>query len=129
MKIRVLFSLLLVLLSSSACSHLNRSRVKFTSLGVEAFEKFIQHDNVYLVDVRTPEEHAKGAIEGTDENLDVKSATFFTDFKRLPKDKTIAVYCKGGGRSKQVAGVLSGNGYKVVELATGYDGWIKQKQQ
>ena len=49
--------------------------------------------------------------------------------KRLPKDKTIAVYCKGGGRSKQVAGVLAGNGYKVVELATGYDGWVKHHQQ
>ena len=47
---------------------------------------------------------------------------------RLPKDKTIAVYCKGGGRSKQVAGVLAGNGYKVVELATGYDGWVKHHQ-
>ena len=41
------------------------------------------------------------------------------------KDKTIAVYCKGGGRSKQVAGVLAGNGYKVVELSVGYDGWVK----
>ena len=103
--------------------------MKFTSLGVESFARVIQQDDVYLVDVRTAEEHAKGSIEGTDENLDVKGATFFSDFKRLPKDKTIAVYCKGGGRSKQVAGVLAGNGYKVVELATGYDGWVKHHQQ
>lgn len=129
MKIKVLFLLLIASLSFSACCHVSRNCVKFTSLGVESFERVIQQDDVYLVDVRTAEEHAKGSIEGTDENLDVKGATFFSDFKRLPKDKTIAVYCKGGGRSKQVAGVLAGNGYKVVELATGYDGWVKHHQQ
>ena len=129
MKIKVLFLLLIASLSFSACCHVGRNRVKFTSLGVESFARVIQQDDVYLVDVRTAEEHAKGSIEGTDENLDVKGATFFSDFKRLPKDKTIAVYCKGGGRSKQVAGVLAGNGYKVVELATGYDGWVKHHQQ
>ena len=26
---------------------------------------------------------------------------------------------------EQVAGVLAGNGYKVVELSVGYDGWVK----
>jgi rhodanese-related sulfurtransferase len=129
MKFKSLFLLLLAALTLSSCSHTSKSKVKFLSLSVESFEKFIQHDDVYLVDVRTAQEHAQGSIEGTDENLDVRGATFFSDFKRLPKDKTIAVYCKGGGRSKQVAGVLAGNGYKVVELATGYDGWVKHHQQ
>ena len=41
------------------------------------------------------------------------------------KLKTIAVYCKGGGRSKQVAGVLAGNGYRVVELSGGYNSWVE----
>ena len=129
MKFKSLFLLLLAALTLSSCSHTSKSKVKFLSLSVESFEKFIQHEDVYLVDVRTAQEHAQGSIEGTDENLDVRGATFFSDFKRLPKDKTIAVYCKGGGRSKQVAGVLAGNGYKVVELATGYDGWVKHHQQ
>ena len=129
MKFKSLFLLLLAALTLSSCSHTSKSKVKFLALGVESCEKFIQHDDVYLVDVRTAQEHAQGSIEGTDENLDVRGATFFSDFKRLPKDKTIAVYCKGGGRSKQVAGVLAGNGYKVVELATGYDGWVKHHQQ
>ena len=80
---------------------------------------------MFLVDVRTPEEFDAGHITGVDHNLDVRSATFFKDYQSLPKDKRIAVYCKGGGRSKQVAGVLAGNGYKVVELSVGYDGWVK----
>ena len=78
-----------------------------------------------LVDVRTAEEYAAGHLPNVERNLDVRSATFFKDYQSLPKDKTIALYCKGGGRSKQVAGVLAGNGYKVVELSVGYDGWVK----
>lgn len=125
MKSRIIFFVAASLLCLASCSSLRRSRATFHSLNVEAFERIIQKENVLLVDVRTAEEHAKGIIEGTDLNLDVRSATFFSDYRSLPKDKTIALYCKGGGRSKQVAGVLAGNGYKVVELAAGYDGWVK----
>lgn len=125
MKSRIIFFVAASLLCLASCSSLRRSRATFHSLNVEAFERIIQKENVLLVDVRTAEEHAKGIIEGTDLNLDVRSATFFSDYRSLPKDKTIALYCKGGRRSKQVAGVLAGNGYKVVELAAGYDGWVK----
>ena len=109
---------------SSATTKASR-RVAFRSLGVDAFARVVAKDDVVLVDVRTPEEYSAGHLEGVDYNLDVRSATFFKDFKNLPAGKLIALYCKGGGRSKQVAGVLAGNGYKVVELAVGYDGWVK----
>lgn len=129
MKSRIIFLVVASLLCLTACSSVRRSRATFHSLNVEAFERIIQKENVLLVDVRTAEEHAKGAIEGTDLNLDVRSSTFFSDYRTLPKDKTIALYCKGGGRSKQVAGVLAGNGYKVVELAVGYDDWVKHHNE
>lgn len=101
------------------------SRVVYRSLSVDAFARVVERDDVVLVDVRTPEEYSAGHLRGVDCNLNVRSATFFKDYQSLPKDKLIAVYCKGGGRSKQVAGILAGNGYKVVELAVGYDGWVK----
>lgn len=118
-----------IIIGAVSCTSARRSRMTYTSLSVEAFERLIERENVLLVDVRTPEEHAKGAIEGTDMNLNVRSATFFSDYKQLPQDKVIALYCKGGGRSKQVAGVLAGNGYKVFELSTGYDGWVKHHEE
>ena len=99
--------------------------VKFRSLDVKEFARYIERADVMLVDVRTAEEYAEGHIVGVDRNLDVRSATFFNDYQSLPKDKRIAVYCRGGGRSKQVAGVLAGNGYRVVELSTGYNGWVE----
>lgn len=123
MKTRLL--LLLIALSMASCAGVKSARVHFRSLDVETFAKYIERDDVYVVDVRTPEEYAAGHIEGVDCNLNVRSATFFKDYQSLPKEKTIALYCKGGGRSKQVAGVMAGNGYKVVELSVGYDGWVK----
>lgn len=117
--------LLVSVICLASCAPAKRACVRYKSYDVESFQKLILNENVMLVDVRTPEEHQAGAIEGTDLNLNVRSATFFTDYKQLPKDKTIALYCKGGGRSKQVAGVLAGNGYRVVELKVGYDGWMK----
>lgn len=123
MKTRLL--LLLIALSMASCAGVKSERVHFRSLDVETFAKYIERDDVYVVDVRTPEEYAAGHIEGVDCNLNVRSAIFFKDYQSLPKEKTIALYCKGGGRSKQVAGVMAGNGYKVVELSVGYDGWVK----
>ena len=117
--------LILALLCIASTAGAKSKRVQYRSLDVKAFERYIERDDVVLVDVRTAEEFAAGHIEGVDHNVDVRSATFFQDYRSLPKDKRIALYCKGGGRSKQVAGVLAGNGYKVAELAVGYDGWVK----
>lgn len=123
MKLR--FLLALVALSMASCASVKSSRVHYRSLDVDSFAKYIERTDVVLVDVRTPEEYAAGHLPNVERNLDVRGANFFKEYASLPKDKTIAVYCKGGGRSKQVAGVLAGNGYKVVELCVGYDGWVK----
>ena len=123
MKLKLLILFLAVCLAS--CASVRSSRIQFRSLDMKTFAKYIEQEDVVLVDVRTAEEFAAGHIKGVDHNLDVRSATFFKDYQSLPKDKRIALYCKSGGRSKQVAGVLAGNGYKVVELSGGYEGWVK----
>ena len=123
MKSKLLILFLAVYLAS--CASVRSSRVNFRSLDMKTFAKYIEQEDVVLVDVRTAEEYAAGHLPNVERNLDVRRATFFKDYQLLPKDKTNALYCKGGGRSKQVAGVLAGNGYKVVELSVGYDGWVK----
>ena len=123
MKRRLFLTLALVCVVAVAGA--KSKRMQYRSLDVKTFERYIERDDVVLVDVRTAEEFAAGHIEGVDHNIDVRSATFFQDYRSLPKDKRIAVYCKGGGRSKQVAGVLAGNGYKVVELSGGYNSWVE----
>ena len=97
---------------------------KFKILSVNEFSVFISDPEVTVVDVRTAEEHANGYIPGTDFNIDVLEDRYEAEaVAKLPKDKPVAVYCRSGNRSKKAARILSENGYEVVELGSGFNGW------
>lgn len=120
---RLLFSLIMgfSFLGLFACGQNNN----FKTVGVDEFEKFIADDSVTLLDVRTPSEHAEGYIPGTDFNIDVLEDTFTRiATEKLPKDRPMALYCRSGNRSKTAARILAEQGYEVVELGTGYKGWV-----
>lgn len=118
--------ILFLLATIASCSSVHTNRISFGSLDAEKYAKLIQKDNVTLVDVRTAEEFAAGHIAGAEHNIDVRKSSFIDDAeKTLPSKGIIAVYCKGGVRSKTAASQLAARGYKVVELSTGYDGWVK----
>ena len=56
--------------------------------------------------------------------IDVTQADFMQKAEQLlPKDKTIALYCRSGRRSKTAAQHLAKLGYQVVELNTGFNSW------
>ena len=77
-----------------------------------------------LADVREIGEFAEGHIPGA-AVIDVLQPDFEEKaLARLPKDRTIALYCRSGRRSKKAAAVLAENGYTVVELSTGWIGWV-----
>ena len=79
-----------------------------------------------LVDVRTPQEYAAGHIPGAI-NIDVRGTDFDTNVAKLKKTKPVAVYCKGGKRSKMAANKLVGKGFMVFELDKGFDNWNGEK--
>mgnify|MGYP003289625725 CR=1 FL=1 len=98
---------------------------KFKTVEVDEFEKFIADTAVILLDVRTAEEHAEGFIPGTHFNIDVLKDTYTKiATETLPVDKPVALYCRSGNRSKNAARILAENGYEVVELGTGFRGWV-----
>ena len=98
---------------------------KFKTVDVNEFEKFISDTTVVLLDVRTPAEHAEGFIPGTHFNIDVLEDTYTkVATETLPKDKPVALYCRSGNRSKNAARILAEKGYQVVELGTGFRGWV-----
>lgn len=104
--------------------------VKFKTVDAVEFAKFIENTEVVVLDVRTPEEHAEGFIPGTDYNIDVLQDSYeqiATD--KLSKDKPVALYCRSGNRSKNAARILADHGYEVVELGTGFKGWVAAGQQ
>lgn len=72
---------------------------------------------VMLVDVRSAEEFAMGSIEGA-VNIPLDGSR--VEFRNLPKDRTIVVFCAIGLRGYIAARVLMQLGYEVVNLNGGY---------
>ena len=97
----------------------------FKIVDANEFDKIIKDTTVTVVDVRTAAEHAEGYIPGTDFNIDVLEDTYTKiATETLPKDRPVALYCRSGNRSKTAARILSENGYEVIELGTGFRGWV-----
>lgn len=100
----------------------------YKSVEVAEFARCIADTNVVRLDVRTAEEYASGHIDGAI-NIDVQKDDFEQQaLAELPKNQTIALYCRSGRRSKKAAQILSAKGYQVVELNTGYLGWTSAQK-
>lgn len=122
---------LFIFISAILCNLLGctAQQQKFESLDAEAFEQVISDTSVVRLDVRSNDEYASGHIAKAI-NIDVMKDDFKTKATSLlPKDKTIALYCRSGRRSKKAAGILVENGYKVVELNSGISGWINAQKE
>jgi rhodanese-related sulfurtransferase len=79
----------------------------------------------YLVDVRSPQEHAMGIIPGTDVNIEFREMkTRHREIGAKPDDH-IVVYCQSGHRSNIAAETLADLGYKNVYNVTGsMNAWV-----
>lgn len=75
-----------------------------------------------LVDVRSPEEHARKAIKGA---VNIPLEELRDRLEELPKDKPIDVYCAVGMRGYIALRILKGNGFTDVRNITG--GFISYK--
>ena len=103
---KILTLLLSVLGLNTACSQ------NFDDMEVKEFAELITDSNVVILDVRKADEFAEGHIKGA-----ILIDQFQSDFveqaqAKLPKEKTIAIYCRSGRRSANAAGKLADVGYK-----------------
>jgi rhodanese-related sulfurtransferase len=118
------FPFLLCLMSLLGCK-----AADFRSVDAETFAQVIEDTTVIRLDVRTANEYAQGHIPGA-LLIDVTQADFMQKAKQLlPKDKTIALYCRSGRRSKTAAQQLAQHGYQVIELSTGFNSWKGKVEQ
>jgi rhodanese-related sulfurtransferase len=79
--------------------------------------------NIFLLDVRTPQENSQARLPGT---VLIPINEFERRIKEVPRNRTILVYCAVGSRSKPVAEYLSRNGYKnVYNMTDGIVGWYR----
>ncbi len=106
--------------NTSNSSTTNTSKV----IAVADFEKGIKTStNIQLIDVRTPEEVAKGSIEGAI-NYNFYDADFEEKIKSLNPETATYIYCKSGGRSGKTAKLLTKLGFQeVYDLKGGFNAW------
>lgn len=118
-----IFTILLAALGlNTACSQ------NYEDMDVQAFAELIADTNTVVLDVRTAAEfneaHIKDAV-----NIDQFKDDFVEQvLQQLPKEKTIAVYCRSGRRSAHAASLLAKEGYKPVNLKGGIIAWTKENQ-
>ncbi|NOW93410.1 rhodanese-like domain-containing protein [Mucilaginibacter sp. SG564] len=72
----------------------------------------VAQDKAYLIDVRTPEEYNQKHLQYA-ANINIKSADFADQIRKLDKNKSIYLYCHSGNRSGRAADSLQTLGYHL----------------
>ena len=81
------------------------------------------NENFVILDVRTPEEIANGAIENSIK-IDYYSDTFREEIDELDKENTYLVYCRSGVRSGEATKLMEELGFqKVYDMPGGFSQW------
>lgn len=95
---------------------------RYDSVDPQEFAEALRNPDVQIIDTRTPQEYSEGHIPGA-VNIDLDREDFFEQMDCLDRDKPIAVYCRGGRRSKIAAERFVEKGFKVTELDGGIITW------
>ena len=103
------------------CNNYNATE-GFDSVDAERFAEVIENDEVQIIDTRTPAEFSEGHIPGA-VNIDIDGADFEAKVAALDKSRPVAVYCRGGRRSKEAAKHMVSCGLDVTELSEGILSW------
>ena len=115
---KILTCLSVALGLTTACGQAN-----YGSTDVKGFAELMNDSDVVVLDVRTAEEFVDGHLAGA-VNIDYKQSDFVEQaVTKLPKERTIAVYCRSGRRSAGAAELLAKEGYRLVNLKGGIIAW------
>jgi thioredoxin len=121
MKKYLFNGLIALIILMSACS---QSQSQSTNLSANSFaDKIKELPNETVLDVRTPEEYAKGHIADA-KNINWKDADFASRVEQMDKSKPVFVYCLSGIRSAAAAKKMREMGFKeVYEMDGGIMKW------
>jgi rhodanese-related sulfurtransferase len=86
-------------------------------------ERLADGDDILLLDIRTPDEVAQGAIPGA---LHIPMHLLPVRAQELPKDKDVVLYCRSGARSYHACQFLGQQGYaNMLNLRGGIIAWAR----
>jgi len=117
----ILFAAIAFILSSCTNGQTQTYNPNLSATGFE--EKIKDLPSSPVVDVRTPEEFAKGHLQNA-KNYDWNGSDFQKQVATLDKSQPVFVYCLSGGRSSSAASQMRSDGFKeVYELTGGIMEW------
>ncbi len=88
----------------------------------ELKKKIEDKEDIFLLDVRTPEEEKLAKIPGS---FLIPLTELKTRLKEIPHDKEIITYCHHGNRSLEAAKILKEHNFNARSLAGGIDCWSR----
>jgi len=99
----------------------------FMNVNVSQAKEMIDRGEVFILDVRKPEEYASGHIKNSTllAVQDIPAKELDIKIKEIPKDKPILVYCRSGSRSVAASTILVDKGFEqVYNMQGGINGWM-----
>ena len=117
-------TILYILFAAIMMAGCNNSKATkgFDSVDATRFAEVIENEKVQIIDTRTPAEFSEGHIPGA-VNIDIDGEEFAAKVAELDKSRPVAVYCRGGRRSKEAAEHMVNCGLEVTELTDGILSW------
>ena len=118
MKSIIVVGLLLLALAPSAVAAGYRN-----IMSSEAQNLLAQNKEIFLLDVRTPEEFRQARLKGA---VLIPISELELRVQEIPRNRPILIYCAVGSRSNLVAAFLADKGYKnVFNMVDGIVGWYR----
>lgn len=116
---RILFLVVLAVLIIG-CTSANKEKT-ITDVDVQEFAKLAARNDVFVLDVHTPEQEH---IKGTDAFLPYNDLESHKDSLPADKNTPIALYCRSGSMSREASQALQEMGYaRVYNLLGGSNAW------
>ena len=107
--------------------HEAKSRIKEVTAS-ELRELRAHGTDVVILDVREPNEWNLGRLPGA--TLLPRGVIEQNVEARVPRDKTVVLYCGGGGRSALAADTMQQMGYEsVVSMSGGFQQWVMEGRE
>lgn len=122
-----LLTLCMILLVGISCKSKvtnPETQLTYKDVDVAGAKKMIaDNSDLVILDVRTPEETAKGMLPNAIE-IDFYGDDFEEKISKLDKDKSYLVYCRSGGRSVSASNKMIEKGFTdITNMLGGYNAW------
>ncbi len=118
----------LILFSAGACTRNSANAAGGTveDLNARDFKARAEQLKGLYLDVRTPDEVARGRIPGASV-IDINDSRFKQKLQLMQKDRPVFVYCASGRRSSNAASVMNDLGFtRVFNLSGGIGAWSRE---